>query len=71
MPSSFPSTSVLVMDCCRLLGVWHWVLGVGVIVGCVVVLLVVVWLLVFATVLGCSFGSKGGLAGVWGSVVWV
>ena len=62
IPSSFPSTSVLVV-----FGIW--LLGVGAGCGFVVVRLGLGWILGFGVGFRCNLGSIGGLVGAWGSMV--
>ena len=62
IPSSFPSTSVLVV-----IGIW--LLGVGAGGGFVVVKPGLGWMLGFIVGFRCNLGSIGGLVGAWGSMV--
>ena len=62
IPSSFPSTSVLVV-----IGIW--LLGVGAGCGFVVVKLGLGWILGLVVGFGCNLGVIGGLVGAWVSMV--
>ena len=69
IPSSFPSTSVLVV-----IGIWLLGVGAGcgfvvVKLGFVVVKLGLGWILGLVVGFGCNLGSIGGLVGAWGSMV--